>query len=264
MNNNNNYNNNNHHHHNPEAGIAQNMNMNMGGGGDIDLMVPYDFNDVPDQGFELIPSGVKAKLNIELIKPDPGMSANSFLHKSKESNLHYLRLKFIIVSNPSKGRVFTQNFMYGIPGVPRTELSNQLSEGTVKAVNIALSNLKAMVQSARGIDPKDKQANCAIRSFQELHHIQIAASIKIAKNKDPAYSDSNEIAYVIRTNNEDYGPIMRGTTITPESNGDPSYPQQTSSYSQPSPSAPPDNGEYNNGAPPAWVGAGAGGGSKYT
>ncbi len=237
-----------------------NMNNNMGTGMDMDMDTPYDFNDVPDEEFNLIPTGTKARLNIELIRPTPGKSRSAFLHKSKDSDLHFLRLRFTIVSDPLKGSRFMQNFMYGIPGMERTKLSTQFPEGTVKAINIAVSRLKAIIQSARGIDPKDKQANCAIRSFQELHNIQVAACIKISKNKKSEYSDFNEISYVIRSNSEDYGPIMsRNTTIMSTAVGTDSSPSYSNS-DQPSPSpAPPNNsgGGYNNtghnGDAPAWA-----------
>ncbi len=176
-------------------------------------MLPPNFNDVPEEenDYELIPKGTKAKLRIEVVRPESG-SIDDFLHASTKTALYYIKFKVEIVSNPFEGRTFFAIHIVGIPGKDTADLHHYLAPGQIKAVEVGLSSLKSIIQSHRNIAPGDTKANCGINSYADFDDMEFAAGIGVDKGKD-GYADKNRIGYIIRNNSKDYDTIMTGNTI---------------------------------------------------
>ena len=165
----------------------------------------FDFNDAaPQTSGDLIPAKTYAKV-IANIRPGKGQS-DMWITKS-ESGFEYLNMEFTIVSAPMAKRKIFQNA--GIGGV---------TDGHEKAANITRSFIRSMLESARGIDPKDESEKAQkarrIQSWGDLVELEFAVEIGIEKGKD-GYDDKNKIARVLTPGHANYTKVMSGETILP-------------------------------------------------
>ena len=165
----------------------------------------FDFNDAaPQQNSELIP----AKTMANVIAPiKPGTHGQGGWETKSKSGFEYLNMEFTIVSAPMAKRKIFQNA--GIGGV---------TDGHEKAVEITRTFLRSMLESARGIDPKDETDKArkgrVINDWGDLVEMEFAAEIGIEKGKD-GYADKNKIQRVITPDHKLYKQIMSGETILP-------------------------------------------------
>lgn len=165
----------------------------------------FDFNDAAPQGSnELIPAKTMAKV-IATIKP--GSHGQGGWETKSQSGFEYLNMEFTIVSAPMAKRKIFQNV--GIGGV---------TDGHEKAAEITRTFLRSMLESARGIDPKDETDKARearkIKDWGDLVEMEFAAEIGIEKGKD-GYADKNKIARVITPDHKLYKQVMSGETILP-------------------------------------------------
>ncbi len=165
----------------------------------------FDFNDAaPQQNSELIPAKTMAKV-IATIKP--GSHGQGGWETKSQSGFEYLNMEFTIVSAPMAKRKIFQNA--GIGGV---------TDGHEKAAEITRTFLRSMLESARGIDPKDETDKARearkIKDWGDLVEMEFAAEIGIEKGKD-GYADKNKIQRVITPDHKLYKQIMSGETILP-------------------------------------------------
>jgi hypothetical protein len=165
----------------------------------------FDFNDAaPQQNSELIPAKTMAKV-IATIKP--GTHGQGGWETKSKSGFEYLNMEFTIVSSPMAKRKIFQNA--GIGGV---------TDGHEKAVEITRTFLRSLLESARGIDPKDETDKARearkIKDWGDLVEMEFAAEIGIEKGKD-GYADKNKIQKVITPDHKLYKQVMGGETILP-------------------------------------------------
>ena len=165
----------------------------------------FDFNDAaPQQNSELIPAKTMAKV-IATIKP--GSHGQGGWETKSQSGFEYLNMEFTIVSAPMAKRKIFQNA--GIGGI---------TDGHEKAAEITRTFLRSLLESARGIDPKDETDKARearkIKDWGDLVEMEFAAEIGIEKGKD-GYADKNKIQRVITPDHKLYKQIMSGETILP-------------------------------------------------
>lgn len=166
----------------------------------------FDFNDAPQQqNGELLPAKTLVKV-VSLLNPG-GEGEGGYLTIA-ESKFEYLNFAFTITSSPQAGRKIFQNV--GIGGV---------TDGHAKAAEISRSLIRAMLESARGIDPKDAsdKANSArrIQGWKDLDQLEFAIEVGIEKGKG-GYEDRNNIRRVLTVDHPQYAMVMAGNTIVPD------------------------------------------------
>lgn len=167
----------------------------------------WDFNTAaPQQSGDLIPAKTQAKV-VSLVRA--GQHGDGGWLTQSESGFEYLDFEFTICSSPYAKRKVWQ--MAGVGGT---------TDGHAKAAEITRSLLRAMLESARGIDPKaeDELARKGrqVKSWGDFSGLEFAVEIGIEKNKTGQYPDKNKILKVITPDNKNYQTVMAGETILPE------------------------------------------------
>ena len=162
-----------------------------------------DYNDAERQLGELIPNGTICKL-VMSIRPG-GAGPEGWLTQSQNSeDVLYLSAEFTVLEGPFARRKLWQNF---------TMQGGKLNEkGESTAANISRSNLRAILESARNIQPTDmgEKAIAArrISGFGDFDSMVFLAKIGIEKGKD-GYADKNTIAGIITPDKKEYQANMQ-------------------------------------------------------
>ncbi len=178
----------------------------------------FDLNDAqPQMGplGDLIPDGTFARVQMNI---RPGGSNGSvpmdagLLKQSSSSDALMLDCEFTVVNGPYAKRKFWQ--MLTVSGGKLDD------KGVSKGWNITKSTLRAMIDSATGLDPKDMSDEAkkkrVINGLKEFDGIQFAARIMIEPASNPQYNDQNKLANVVLANEPQYQSVMKGETVPPE------------------------------------------------
>lgn len=162
-----------------------------------------DFNNAEDQtNFDLIPSGTLVKVRMT-IKPggfdDPSQGwSGGYATRNNDTGTVLLNAEFVVLAGPyAKRKVWSNIGLYS----PKPDS---------KWANMGRSFIRAILNSARGIMPKDEtptaiSARC-INGFADLDGIEFVARISMGKDKHGA--DKNEIQHAITPDNKEYTSIM--------------------------------------------------------
>lgn len=161
-----------------------------------------DFNDAGQQQIgDLIPANTIAKV-VATLRPGRSGQGGWTTH-SNTSDVEYLNFEFTVLEGPYANRKFWQNM---------TISGGKVDErGQSKAWGITKATLRAMLDSAFGLDPDDD--NPAARQkritqdFGSFNGLQFVAKIGIEKGKDN-YPDKNRLALVLTRKNQEYAAIM--------------------------------------------------------
>ncbi len=163
-----------------------------------------DFNDAgQQQSGELIPVNTIAKVVITIRPGTAGQGG--WLTRSNSSDVEYLNCEFVVLEGPYAKRKFWQNM---------TVSGGKVDErGQSKAWGITKSSLRAMLDSAYGLDPDDdspaaRQKRIA-QDWGSFNGLQFIAKIGIEKGKD-GYADKNRLQYVLTRKNPEYASLMYG------------------------------------------------------
>jgi hypothetical protein len=149
-------------------------------------------NEETGRSFDLLPDKTVAHVVLSLEPGKEGTPENAFTVTN--SGLLMLRLCATITEGQFAGRKFWQNLLLGATKgtVP--------SEGQQKAINIARSLVRQLLEAGRGVEPSDESAAAvqarSMTSVHELEGLEMWVTIGIDKSKDPQYSDQNRIARV--------------------------------------------------------------------
>lgn len=144
------------------------------------------------RSFDLLPDKTMAHIVLSLEPGKEGTPENAFTITG--SGLLMLRLCATVTEGEFQGRKFWQNLILGAAKgtVP--------SEGQQKAINIARSLVRQLLEAGRGVEPTDQSpAAVAARTMTSVHEIdglEMWVTIGIDKSKDPQYQDQNRIARV--------------------------------------------------------------------
>jgi hypothetical protein len=201
-----------------------------------------DFNDAGQQQVgELIPAGTVAKVVITIRPGSAGQGG--WLTRSNTSDVEYLNCEFTVLEGPFAKRKFWQNM---------TVSGGKVDErGQSKAWGITKAALRAMLDSAFGLDPDDDSpASKQKRITQDwgaFNGLQFVAKIGIEKGKDN-YADKNRLQFVLTRKNQEYAGVMFGAQ-TGYASQHSQAPQQMPAQSQPQQQPPQQQGTPNSNVP---------------
>jgi hypothetical protein len=177
----------------------------------------YDMNDAePQRSGEPIPDGSFAKMTMAL-RPG-GIDGQSEIDKGllKASNtvgsdVLNLDCEFTIVEGPHAKRKFWQTL---------TASGGKVDEkGVSLGWKITKSTIRAMIDSALGLNPKDmseaaKQKR-VLRGLADLNGITFVAKIRVEPSDDSRYGDANKLARVILPTEKEWQAVMQGQDVPP-------------------------------------------------
>jgi hypothetical protein len=155
-----------------------------------------NYNDAEEQQeFELIPAKTIAKARLTL-KPGADFS-DPFLTRSKDGSSTYLNCEYTILEGPyAKRKIFDK---IGISG------------GDIW-VNMGKTRIRAILESAKNIRPKDMSDEAAtarrIDSYEELNGLELIIKIGVESDRSGQYSDKNKVSAIITPDNPLYAQYM--------------------------------------------------------
>ena len=160
-----------------------------------------NFNNAELQNsFELIPANTIAKARL-VIKPGNDATDPLITH-SKGGDTAYLNCEWIILEGKyAKRKVFDK---IGL-------------EGSDKWVNMGKARIRAILESAKGISPKDVSeiavAARQINSFDELNNLDVIIKIGVEHDKSGQYQDKNRVIAIITPDHYSYTEFMHGQDV---------------------------------------------------
>ena len=207
----------------------------------------YDMNDAElPRGSDLIPDGSFAKVTMTL-RPGgvdgEGDADRGLLKAAKTpgSDVRMLDCEFTVSGGPHVRRKFWQ--MFTVAGGKVDE--NGVSIGW----KITKGTLRAMIDSALGLDPQDMseaaRGKRVLRGLADFNGITFAAKIKVEPASDPRYGDSNRLERVVLPNEPEWQRIMAGEAVPAQPSrataraAQPAFPaaNTTPAWGQPAPAA---------------------------
>jgi hypothetical protein len=159
-----------------------------------------NFNDAEDQmSYELIPHKtiVKVVINVKRGGYITGAWEDGYATKSTSSNSVYLACEFVVIGGEYDNRKVWSNI-------------GLYSETSDKYATIGRSTIKAILESANNLHPKDTSPQAAavrnIKDFGYLNNLQVVAEIII---NDKGQSPRNEIKTIITPGHPKYEEYMQ-------------------------------------------------------
>ena len=172
----------------------------------------YDLNDAePQRGGLIDPCFAKI---VGVLRPGgvdgPAPTDRGLLKPSKSStDVLMLDWEFTVAEGPNARRKFWQTMV-----VAGGEVDEK---GQSKGWNITKSQLRAMVDSALGLNPKDESETARqrrmLRGFADLNGIGFVARIGVKKDKDGKYPDQNILAHVVTPDEKEWQMVMSGQEV---------------------------------------------------
>ncbi len=175
-----------------------------------------DLNDAaPQRENGLIPPCI-TKLHATLRPGDangPGPDDINVLTSSKSSDTKILNFEFTVMTGPHAKRKFFQTMT--------VEGGKVDASGVSVAWNITKSTLRAMIESAFNIMPKDESDAARSRrappGFKCFDGLEFIGKIGIEKGganpQGGNYNDKNKLELVITPDMKEYAPAMNGETV---------------------------------------------------
>lgn len=186
-----------------------------------------DLNDAPEQKtFGVIPDGTFVKLKGKL---RPGqftpswaepLDANLFKEANAPSDAVMLDWEFTVMHGEhARSNIWT---LMTVEGGKRDE------QGASKAGNITKTNLRAMLDSGLGLDPKDMsdaaKAKRRMRGYSDFNGIEFAARLTIEPGQAKPdgsgfYPDKNKVEHIVVPGEPEYVPVMSGQDVPAKPSG---------------------------------------------
>jgi hypothetical protein len=162
-----------------------------------------DFNNAePQREGGLIPENTIAVCHMT-IRPG-GAGEGGWLKRSKDGSSLAIDAEFTVVEGPFAKRKFWK--LYTVEGA---------TEGHQKAAEISASQIRAIVESARGIRPDDDseaaKAGRRLNNWGDLDGIRFIGKIGIEKGKD-GYKDKNTLWAAITPDRKDWVKVEQVTS----------------------------------------------------
>lgn len=154
-----------------------------------------DFNNAPQQREGgLIPDNTIAVVQMN-VRPG-SVGEGGWLKRSKDGSSNAIDAEFTVVEGPNAKRKFWK--LFTVEGS---------SEGHAKAAEISASQLRGILESARGIRPDDESDTAKsarrLNSWGDLDGLRFVAKIGIEKGKD-GYKDKNTLYAAITPDRKDW------------------------------------------------------------
>jgi hypothetical protein len=175
----------------------------------------FDMNDAePQKTGEVIPDGTFAKVTM-ILRPG-GVDGESEIDRgllkrsgTEGSDVLMLDAEFTVVEGPHIRRKFWQTL---------TVSGGKLDENGVSiGARITKSQLRAMIDSALGLNPEDMseatKAKRILRGFADLSGITFVAKIRVEADENNAYPAKNRLDYVVLPTASEWRKIMDGETV---------------------------------------------------
>jgi hypothetical protein len=180
-----------------------------------------DLNDAPEQRPDgVIPDGSYCALRATLRRGGESLAGASehdlgIFKNSLHSDAVYLDFEFTVISGPHAGRKLFQIFV--VHGGKVGE------DGVSKAWGISKSTMRAMVDSALSLDPKDMselaRAKRALRGFSDLDGIEFFAKLGVERGGEApgggTYPDKNKIVHVVVPGEPQFAAMKAGQEVAP-------------------------------------------------
>jgi hypothetical protein len=175
----------------------------------------FDLNDAELQkSGDLIPDGTFAKV-VMVIRPggvdgdaevDRGLLKRS---ATPGSDVLLLDCEFTVIEGPYARRKFWQTL---------TASGGKLDEtGNSIGARITKGTLRAMIDSAHGLDPEDMgeaaKSKRVLRGYADLSGTVFVGKIKVEASNNPAYSDRNKLDRVVVPTESEWRKIMEGGSV---------------------------------------------------
>ena len=163
-----------------------------------------DFNKADQQTYDLIPANTICPLIMNL-QPG-GVGQGGYLTQSQNSDAQYLKIEFTVTAGPFARRKFWANMV--LSGGKLDEAGNSI------AGKISASTLRAIVESARGINPLDEsEAACKARmlanDYADFEGMEFLGKVGVEKGKD-GYDDKNKLTCPITPDKKEYSQFQAG------------------------------------------------------
>ena len=158
-----------------------------------------DFNTAEKQvTFDLLPVGTIAPMTLAIRAGGAGPDGS--LTQSKSSDVQFLNVEFTVTEGQFARRKIFQNL---------TVAGGKLDEnGRSKAASITKSFLRAIIDSANGLDPEDDSPAARQKrvknGYADFNGMTFLGKIGIEKGKD-GYADKNKIVEAITKGHKAYG-----------------------------------------------------------
>jgi len=165
----------------------------------------YDFNDAESNNNtgDLIPKGTVAPV-ILTIRPG-GVGDGGWLSTSERSEYQWLDCEFTVTAGPFARRKFWTLMMAGH--------STPDAEKVAKTLGITRSKLRGILESARGIDPKDEgeaaKAKRIVSGYGDFSGMEFVAKIGVELGQN-GYSDKNVFDNAVAVTSPDYAKAKAG------------------------------------------------------
>lgn len=179
--------------------------------------MPIDFNQAEPQkefAYGPVPSGSRVLLELEIMRPKNESQQMPFVSVSSKK-LYMLWVELRVVSGTYEGVKWRENWL-----LPEGQQRVQLSPGQKTACRISFSRMRAIIEAARRVNPKDDspQANNRrnINSWLDLNGMKFPARVGIADDgrayKGRVYWD-NMITSIVTPDKEEYAALMQGGEV---------------------------------------------------
>jgi hypothetical protein len=187
----------------------------------------YDFSDVePQQSTDLIPDGAFAKVTMT-IRPggvDGQTEIDKGLFKASTtpgSDVLSLDCEFTVTEGRHARRKFWQNL---------TVSGGKVDErGASIGWNITKRTIRAMIDSALGLDPEDNteeaKAKRQLRGLADLDGSTFIAKVAVEPSTDARYPDKNKLDRPVLPNEKEWRAVMNDEEVPPS----PSRPRSANS-----------------------------------
>lgn len=174
-----------------------------------------DFNNEEEQRQSVngpVPGGSKVMVRISIEKPKHPSREHEFVSEAK-GGLLGLWCKFEVCAGEYEGVKFYDNLW-----LPKGQQRITLTEGQTKACNMSGAKIRAIIEAARGISPKDASPAASrkrnISDWLDLSGMEFPALLGIStesyQGKDGKEYWGNNIMRVITPDREDYSPVVNG------------------------------------------------------
>lgn len=172
-----------------------------------------DFNDAPEQStgsfVPPIPPDSIVKVRIELQQPDTKkLSPKHSAFSVSDRGNHYLSIKSEVISGQFAGKNIYDNYTVDM---------DRPNEKTQKAVNSSRGNLRAMLEAARNINPKDPGTQAAqgrmINDWFDLDGLEFPIMVEIEQPKPGDKYINNRTKKIITPDMPEYQIVMAGGEI---------------------------------------------------
>ena len=169
-------------------------------------MTNHNFNDAePQRSFDVIPDGTIATVRMT-VRPG-GVGDDGWLRRSKDGNSEALDCEFVVLDGPSAERKFWE--LFTVDGT---------TPGHAEAAKISAGNLRAILESARGIRPDDKsdiakQARC-IQSYGDLNGLSFIVRIGVEPPQN-GYKAKNRLDHVVTPDEKAWKPVTQEPAAAP-------------------------------------------------